>query len=79
MGTDAPDACVRPHGDTDGAMTTIYADRLQPGDVVDDHGQPHQVTHVDRRDGWAWPIAFDDAGWAMALGHVLLVVHRPAA
>ena len=60
-------------------MTTIYADGLQPGDIVDDHGQPHRVTHVDRRSGWAWPIAFDDAGWAMALGHFLVVVHRQAA
>ncbi len=66
-------------GHTDGARTTVFADVLKAGDVVDYHGQPHRVTHVDRRNGWAWPIAFDDAGWAMALGHVLVVVHRPAA
>ena len=59
-------------------MTTIHADDLQPGDVVDYHGHPHQVTHVDRRDGWAWPVAFDDAGWAMALGHDLVAVYRAA-
>ena len=57
-------------------MTTIYADELQPGDVVDYHGRPHLVTHVDRGAGWAWPVAFDDAGWAMALGHNLVAVHR---
>ncbi len=59
-------------------MTTIYADRVEPGDIVDYHGQLHHVTHVDRLNGWAWPIAFDDSGWAMALGHVLVVVHRRA-
>ena len=59
------------------SMTTIYAEQLQAGDVVvDDLGRAHEVTHVDRRDGWAWPIAFDDAGWAMALGHQLVAVHR---
>jgi hypothetical protein len=59
-------------------MTTIYADDLQPGDVVDYDGHPHHVAHVDRRDGWAWPVAFDDTGWAMALGHDLVAVHRAA-
>ena len=57
-------------------MTTIYADDLQPGDVVDYQGYLHRVTHVDRGGGWAWPVAFDDAGWAMALGHSLVAVHR---
>ena len=57
-------------------MTTIYADALQPGDVVDYDGHPHEVTHVDRHEGWAWPVAFDDAGWAMALGHNLVAVLR---
>jgi hypothetical protein len=59
-------------------MITIYADDLQAGDVVDYHGQRHQVTHVARRDGWAWPVAFGDAGWAIALSHELVVVHRAA-
>jgi hypothetical protein len=62
-----------------GSTTTIYADDLQPGDVVDCPGGPHLVSHVDRQMGWAWPIAFDDHGWAMALGHDLVVVHRHAA
>jgi hypothetical protein len=59
-------------------MTTIYADDLQPGDVVDYQGHLHQVVHVDRAAGWAWPVAFDDSGWAMALGHHLVAVHRAA-
>jgi hypothetical protein len=58
-------------------MTTIYAEHLRAGDiVVDDHGRAHEVRHVDRGDGWAWPVAFDDAGWAMALGHQLVAVDR---
>ena len=59
-------------------MTTICAQELRPGDVVDYHGEPHRVAHIDRRSGWAWPVAFDDAGWAMALGHDVVVVHRAA-
>ena len=71
MGDASPQDPIRP--------TTIYADGLQPGDIVDHHGQLHLVTHVDHLNGWAWPIASDDSGWAMALGHVPVVVHRPAA
>jgi hypothetical protein len=62
-----------------GAMTTIHADELQTGDVVEYLGTPHRVAHVDRRAGWAWPVAYDDRGWAMALGHdTLLTVDRAA-
>jgi hypothetical protein len=58
-------------------MTTIHADELRPGDVVDYHGQRHCVTHIERHGGWAFPIAFDDAGWAIALGETdLMVVDR---
>jgi hypothetical protein len=34
------------------------------------------VTHIDRHPGWAFPVAFDDAGWAIALGHDLVAVDR---
>ena len=57
-------------------MTTIYADDLRPGDVVDYHGELHRITHIERCDGWAWPVAYDDAGWAMALGHDPVDVRR---
>jgi hypothetical protein len=60
-------------------MTTIRADEIRPGDVVVHDGHDHRITHVDRRDGWAWPIAADDTGWAMALGQALIDVHRIAA
>ena len=55
-------------------MTTIHADELRPGDVVDYHGQSHCVTDIDRHGGWSFPVAFDDAGWAIALGENDLVV-----
>jgi hypothetical protein len=58
-------------------MMTIHADELRPGDVVAYDGHYRKVTHVDRRGGWAWPVAADDSGWAMALGH-LIDVHRNA-
>ena len=57
-------------------MTTIHADELEPGDVVVYGGHHRRITHVDRRDGWAWPIAGDDSGWAIALGRHLVAVHR---
>jgi hypothetical protein len=61
------------------AMTAIHADELRPGDVVAYDGHHHQIVHIDRRDGWAWPIATDSTGWAIALGNQLLDVDRAAA
>jgi hypothetical protein len=60
-------------------MTTIHADDLEPGDVIRYDGCVHTITHVDRRDGWAWPIAADGTGWAIALGHHLICIDRRRA
>ena len=60
-------------------MTTIPADELQPGDVVVYDGHRHRIDHIDRHDGWSWPIATDGNGWAIALGHCRIPVLRPAA
>jgi hypothetical protein len=57
----------------------IHADELRPGDVIAYRGHNHRITFVDRRDGWAWPIAADDTGWAIALDHRLIDVNRMAA
>ena len=57
-------------------MTTIFADDLQPGDVVDYHGELHRISHIECCEGWAWPVAYDDAGWAMAIGHDPVDVRR---
>ena len=59
-------------------MTTILAHDLEPGDVVDYHGQLRQITQVHRGAGWAWPVAYDDTGWAMALGQAPVAVIRTA-
>jgi hypothetical protein len=60
-------------------MVMIHALELQAGDVVvDDAGRAHEVVHVDFVKGWAWPVAFGDAGWAMALGRELVAVQRAA-
>jgi hypothetical protein len=61
------------------AMRAIHADEPQPGNVVVYDGRNHQITRVDRRDGWAWPVAADDTGWAIALDHALIDVQRAAA
>ena len=61
------------------AMTTIHADELRPGDVITYDGHRHLITEVERGDGWAWPIAADGSGWAIALGHQLIDVRRQAA
>jgi hypothetical protein len=45
----------------------MSADEVHPGDVIDYHGELHHITRVERRDGWAWAIACDDTGWAIAL------------
>jgi hypothetical protein len=57
----------------------IYADDLRPGDVVVHGGHHRRITRVDRRAGWAWPVAADGTGWAIALDHCLIDVGRTAA
>jgi hypothetical protein len=59
-------------------MLTIHADELQPGDVLVYDGYERRIIRVDRRDGWAWPIATDDSGWAVALDDHLVDVRRIA-
>ena len=59
-------------------MIMIQADDLRAGDVVEYHGELHTVAHIDREVGWSWPVAFDDSGWAIALGGGLLRVDRAA-
>ena len=59
-------------------MTTIPTHELKPGDIVGYNGCHHRITSVDRREGWAWPIAIDDTGWAIALGQ-FITVDREAA
>ena len=60
-------------------MTRIHADELRPGDVVVYEGHDRRITAVERMPGWAWPIAADGTGWAIALDHVLINVQRQAA
>ena len=60
-------------------MTTIHADELQPGDIVAYGGHQHLITAVEQLAGWAWPVAADGTGWAIALGHQLIDVERLAA
>jgi hypothetical protein len=62
-----------------GVIMRIYADELRPGDVVAYDGYDRRITRVDRRDGWAWPVAADGTGWAIALDHRLIDVSRAAA
>jgi hypothetical protein len=56
--------------------TTIHADELRAGDVLDDAGRQRRITGVVRHAGGAWPIAFDGTGWGIALGRSPLVVWR---
>jgi hypothetical protein len=59
-------------------MTTMRSDDVHPGDVIEYHGELHRITRVERADGWAWPIACDDAGWAIALGDDVHLGRAPA-
>jgi hypothetical protein len=54
----------------------IHADEIRPGDIVHYHGRKHRITDVSRRAGWAWPIAADGSGWAIALDHGVVSVLR---
>jgi hypothetical protein len=54
----------------------IPSKRLEPGDVVVYGSQRRQICHVVQRPGWAWPVASDGTGWAIALGDALIEVQR---
>ena len=56
------------------ATTTIHADELFPGDVLEYGGQMHHIVDVVRDRGWSWPIARDGTGWAIALSPDLVCV-----
>jgi hypothetical protein len=60
-------------------VTKIHADEVRPGDVLEYGGKLHAVSHVEWRAGWSWPVAADDTGWAIALGHELVIIHNRAA
>jgi hypothetical protein len=54
----------------------VYADELRPGDVVFYGGRSHRITQVARSSGWAWPVAADGTGWAIALAHHVISIER---
>ena len=60
-------------------MMTIHADELRAGDIIVYAGHNRQISRVQRGDGWAWPVAADNTGWAIALDHQLIDVRRQAA
>lgn len=60
-------------------MTLINADELQPGDVIVHNGRLVRVTQVDRQHGWAWSVAVDDTGRAIALGQLVDIQRAPAS
>jgi hypothetical protein len=47
----------------------VHADEIRPGDVIRYHGRTHRIADVIRHPGWAWAIAADGKGWAIALDH----------
>ena len=57
----------------------IFAEDVRPGDIVVYGGHHRRIARVDRRDGWAWPVAADGTGWAIALDHRPIDVSRTAA
>ena len=59
-------------------MITIHAADLQTGDTIVVAGCSHLIDHIDRHAGWAWPVAADGTGWAMAIGDQLVDVRRTA-
>jgi hypothetical protein len=52
-----------------GERTMNVVEEIQPGDVVDYHGEAHCITRIEQRPGWSWAVAFDGTGWAVALGN----------
>ena len=69
-------SAIPDEGSSGSADRLVHADDLHPGDVVDYCGHLHLVTKVDRHEGWSWSVASDDDGWAIALSHEFVVLHR---
>ena len=57
-------------------MTMMHATEIKRGDVLLADGRRHRIVRVDLRLGWAWPIAVDGTGWAIALGDQPIEVER---
>ena len=55
---------------------SIHADQIRPGDLLDHGGRSRRITGVLHRAGWAFPVAVDGTGWAIALGHGAVTVRR---
>jgi hypothetical protein len=60
------------------ATKVIRAEEIRLGDIIVCGGDEHRINRIDRRGGWAWPIAADERGWAIALGDYLIEVRRIA-
>lgn len=56
--------------------TSIHAEELRPGDLLEYHGQVHRITQILHSSGWSWPIAVDGTGWGIALGRSRVSVWR---
>ena len=54
----------------------VHADEIRPGDVIRYQGHRHRIAGVSRRPGWAWSIAIDADGWAIALDDRVVSVWR---
>ena len=57
-------------------MTTSTPTSCRPATSFSTTVTTTVITDVERRDGWAWPVAADGTGWAIALGHRLVCVER---
>jgi hypothetical protein len=57
-------------------MLSVRSDHLRAGDTIVDGGRARRIVRVDHRPGWAWPIGWDDTGWANLLGSHLIQVQR---
>jgi hypothetical protein len=54
----------------------LPAHEIRPGDVIVYDGRARRITHVARREGWAWPVAADGTGWAIALDDRMITAAR---
>jgi hypothetical protein len=61
---------------TNTVTLSVQAVEVRPADFIEVGHEVRRIARVALEHGWAWPVAFDDSGWGMALGNQVVTIWR---